>query len=345
MVGVVIRCAIAGLFLFPSASLIAAEPVKTVIIGSCIKQAQPMPLLRAMAEAKPDLTLLLGDNIYADTSDMSVMRTKYATLGANQDFQALRNAAPLLAVWDDHDYGVNDGGSDYPQREAAQQVFLDFWQVSEKSPRRERKGVYHAEVFGPPGQRVQVILLDARYHRSPLKTGERRVGGPYYPDDDPGKTMLGEEQWTWLEQQLSQPADLRLIGSGIQIIAEAAGQETWSNLPIERKRLFDLIRKTKANGVILLSGDRHWSELSVEKDLGPYPVYELTSSSINQKHPRGTPTDNRYRDLPTTWHEENYGKILIDWEGRQVELQIVTAQGQVPIKKTISFDELQTSRD
>jgi len=300
-----------------------------------------MPLLRQMAQAKPDLTLLLGDNIYADTADMDVMRAKYETLGANADFQALRNEAPMLAVWDDHDYGVNDGGADFPQRSAAQDVFLDFWRVPTDSPRRQRAGVYHAEIYGEPGQRVQVILLDTRYHRSSLKTGERRVGGPYNPDDDPTKTMLGEEQWAWLERQLKQPADLRLIGSGIQIIAEAAGQETWSNLPHERKRLFDLIQKTQANGVILLSGDRHWSELSVESDLGPYPIYDLTSSSINQKHPRGTPTQNRFRALPTTWHEENFGKISINWTDRQIEMQIVNAQGEVPIKKTLSLNDLQ----
>ncbi len=319
-----------------------SKPVTRVLFGSCIKQNLPTPIFQTMAREKADLVLFLGDNIYADTADMSVMRAKYQTLASNSEFATLLSSTPSLATWDDHDYGINDGGADYPMREAAQKEFMDFWNIPIDSSRRKRPGVYHAAVFGPPEKRLQVILLDTRYFRSDLKTGERRVGGPYIPDRDPDKTMLGETQWKWLERQLREPAQIRLLVTSVQCIAEAAGQETWSNLPKERQRLFELIRDTAAEGVVLLSGDRHWSELSVIADDVPYPLYELTSSSFNQVHARGTPTDNRHRLGEVTYHRENYGVVAIDWDPERpaMTLQIRDLDGDVKLQQRVLLDAL-----
>ncbi len=297
-------------------------PISRLLFGSCIKQDRPVPILTTMLAAEPQLLLFLGDNIYADTSDIDVMRAKYKQLAANEDFAALRSACPVLATWDDHDYGVNDGGADFARRDEAQQAYLDFWGEPADSPKRKRAGVYDAKIFGPEGKRLQVIMLDTRYFRSPLKTGEKRVGGPYVADEDPNKTMLGETQWKWLEQQLRTPAEVRVIGSSIQFVADAAGQETWSNLPQERQRLIDLIRETGAGGVIIVSGDRHWSEVSVTEEKTAYPLVDITSSSLNQTHPRGTPTENRFRSIPKTFHEANFGVLSIDWDASDPTLRI-----------------------
>ena len=273
----------------------SSMPIHRIVYGSCIKQNQPMPIFREMLKKKPDLALLIGDNIYGDSEDMSVIRSKYQMLRSNSDYARFEDSVPILATWDDHDYGQNDGGADFLQRHNSQKEFLSCWKVPRQSIRWQREGVYHSKIYGEAGHRLQVILLDTRFFRSPLRKGEtRRVAGPYVPDEDPAKTMLGDSQWKWLDEQLRVPAEVRLIVSSIQCIAEAAGQETWSNLPHERQRLFDLLRSTGANGVILLSGDRHWSELSVlEKELD-YPLYELTSSSLNQVSSRDT-SENRFR--------------------------------------------------
>src|SRR5437764_633783 len=86
--------------------------------------------------------------------------------------------------------------------------------IPELAPRRTRAGVYHALVLGPPGRRTQIILLDTRYFRSPLRPDG---GGGYLPQHDPGATMLGEVQWKWFAEQLRVPADLRLVVSSIQV--------------------------------------------------------------------------------------------------------------------------------
>lgn len=329
----------------PRGTAAKESPLSRILFGSCVKQDQPVPILQSIVEREPDLFLFLGDNIYADTTDLDLMRAKYAKLASDAGFAKLLRTCPLMATWDDHDYGVNDGGAEYPQRAGSQQVFVDFWGDPAASPRRQRPGVYDAKRFGPPGKRLQVILLDTRYFRGPLQTGARRVGGPYVPSDDPQVTMLGEPQWVWLEEQLRKPAEVRIIASGIQCISEAAGHETWANLPHERQRLFDLIAKSRANGVLILSGDRHWAELSVQKQAVPYPIYDLTSSSLNQIHPRGTPTNNRHRAAATTYHRENFGEIFIDWKADDpnLQLRILDIDGQVVLESAIRLSQLRAA--
>ena len=318
----------------------AEEPIDKVIFGSCIRQERPAPLLEVMAKQRVDVVVFLGDNIYGDTEDMEVLSAKYDQLHQLPGFSTLFETSTVLATWDDHDYGVNDGGASYPQREASEEIFLDFWNYPENAAERKRPGIYGSRIIGPLGKRVQFILLDTRYFRSPLKTGERRVGGPYYPDDDPDKTMLGKAQWKWLAEQLRKPAEIRILASSIQCLPSQAGQECWANLPRERERLLKLIEETKAHNLIILSGDRHWSEVS-RIETSSQPIYEFTSSSINQPHPRGTPTENENRFGDKTYHKQNYGLININWESQppEVDVQIRDLDDKVQIKTNVLIQQ------
>ena len=288
-----------------------------------------------------DLFILLGDNVYADTTNASVMAAKYRVRKESAFFQTLRKKAPVLATWDDHDFGWNDAGSNYVMKVESQKQFLDFVDEPADSPRRKREGIYDARMFGPAGQRVQVILLDTRYFRSTLAAGENNVepsGGKYVPHPDPNVTMLGEAQWRWLEEQLRAPAEIRIVASSIQFVSEFSGAEAWANMPREKQRMLELLKKTKASGVLFISGDRHWAELSRLDREGDYPLYDFTSSALTEKHKRGTPTPNRFRDGPT-FHDTNVGLITIGWvaEGPEVLLQLFDANGGVRIEKKIAF--------
>src|SRR5688572_12859758 len=239
-------------------------PLTRIAFGSCIN-TNTHPMLDRVLRTDFDLFILLGDKIYADTTNAIVMQRKYDALKRSPFFRGLRKKAPVLATWDDHDCGGNDAGAHYPTTPGSQRLFLDFVDETARSPRRRREGVYDARVFGSPGQRVQVILLDVRYFRSALSTGVNNVvpsGGKCVPSPNPSATMLGDAQWGWLEEQLRVPAELRIIATGIQFISEFSGGEAWANLPREKQRMLDLLAKTKANDVIFISGDRHWAELS-----------------------------------------------------------------------------------
>jgi alkaline phosphatase D len=329
-------------------------PVGRIALGSCAKQDRPMPIWSAVSGFKPDVLLLLGDNVYGDTEDMAVLRGKYDLLAADRGFGAIRNTVPIVAVWDDHDYGVNDGGCEYPMRKEAQQVFLDFFGIPADAAVRKREGIYRQVVVGPPGRRVQFICLDTRFHRSPLEAlpkAERVRGrGPYVPSDDPEATMLGAEQWTWLAKALRQPAELRIVLSSIQVASTEHGWEHWGNFPAERARFLKTLRESEATGVIIVSGDRHSAEISmipVGDDALAYPLFDVTASSLNQ--PKRVDDDdepNRHR-LGERFHGANFGSIEIDWEAATedglpaVTLAIRDVDGKVVREAKIPAGELE----
>lgn len=322
----------------------SSAPLREIVFGSCLKHSDH-PMLDRTLTLPMDLFIFTGDNIYADTLDMAVMRRKYDELKESRFFRGLRGKAPVLATWDDHDMGGNDAGRDYPKKVESQREFADWLDEPADSVRRSREGVYDARLYGPEGRRVQVILLDTRYFRSPLRRGKHEVvpsGGSYVPDPDPGAAMLGDAQWRWLEGELRKPAELRLIVSSIQFVAEFHGGESWANFPAEKRRMMDLLKSTRAGGVLFLSGDRHWSELS--RDDGPlgYPLYDLTCSAMTQKHPRGTPTPNRSRFVPETYHDVNVGRLAIDWDRTdpRLTLQVLDVEGKVRIAHAFPLSEL-----
>jgi alkaline phosphatase D len=274
--------------------------------------------------AKPDVFLFLGDNVYASDPARRDVRAQYRKLAGVPGFQRLRETVPLLAVWDDHDFGVNDGGAEHEGKVDSQQAFCDFWDVPQTDPRRSRPGIYHAITVGPNGKRVQFLMLDTRFFRSPLKTkpaGDDRPGR-YVPDDDPAKTMLGEDQWKWLEERLKEPAKVRIVMSSIQVVAEDHLWEKWANLPLERSRLFSLIRDTGATGVIFVSGDRHLAEISMMPDALGYPAYDLTASALNLSSQSWRPHEpNRWR-VASMNYANNFGLIQIDWTRSDPEIRL-----------------------
>lgn len=321
--------------------------LQRIMFGNCWKPQNPQTIWKPLLAAEPQLFLFLGDNVYADTQDMEVLRAKYQELASEPGFQQLRRTCPILATWDDHDYALNDAGGDYPKKRESQSVFLDFFGVPQDSPRRRQDGVYSSEIIGPPGRRVQIVMLDTRYFRSPLRrensTDETGEGRPwryqYVPSDDPRTTMLGPAQWTWLEEQLRQPAELRLVVSSIPVLADEHGWERWGTFPHERKRLLELIQHTP--GVVLLSGDFHTGEISRLENPPPgYPVVEVCAGSLNVPVPWRS-VRNRYR-VGTVHFGVAFGAVTIDWLAADpiVRCQVRNEQGEVVLQQRVRLSEL-----
>ena len=137
----------------------------------------------------------------------------------------------MMGMPDDHDYGLNDCHGANPHKSLAKALFLDRFGVAPNDPRRRRGGLYTSRAFGPPGRRTQIVTLDTRWFRSPfLPTDCRGCPGkeryvPYNLSVSAAHTMLGEEQWRWLGNLLREPADLRLLASSIQVVADGHGWE------------------------------------------------------------------------------------------------------------------------
>ena len=318
--------------------------ISRIAFGSCGSQNKPQPILKQVIERKPDLFCYLGDNIYGDSRTLAVLRAKYMKLAEKPEFQALRAAMPLIATWDDHDYGENDSGKEYVLREESKELFLEFFREPEGSARRKRAGIYTSYVFAGEKRRVQIIVLDTRSFRDPLARNpllgrEKGWKNDYHPDSNPEKTLLGKDQWEWLETEFKQPADVRIIASSIQVAHEYNGYESWTNLPAEQAKMLELLRRTKANGVVFISGDVHWGELSILKAEGLYPLLDVTSSGLTETWPTIEPNRNRFGE---SVRENNFGLIEIDWKPADpvLSLQLIDVKGTVRVKKEVKVSEL-----
>jgi alkaline phosphatase D len=318
-----------------------------IAFGSCLQQALPMPIADAILAARPQVLLMMGDNVYGDVKDekMFHLRRAYYILSQKPEWRKLRAAIPMMQTWDDHDYGDNDAGADFKHKAAAQRLFADFWDLPQSARARSGEGVYESAIVGPKGQRVQIVMLDARTWRGALvKTDARNAPGKerYLPNPDPAQTMLGAAQWKWLERELKKPAELRVIVSSLQVVAEGHGWEAWRLLPAEREKLYRLIAKTKAKGVVFLSGDRHTAALyKLPEGIVSYPLYDFTSSSLNLAF-----LDSKFADLPSperltdAYRPENFGMLNVDWAGRSLTVEIKDKTGQTVQTQSVPFAEI-----
>jgi alkaline phosphatase D len=328
-----------------------------IAFGSCADQNKQQPIWDAVLAADPELFIFLGDNIYGDTRDPAVLRAKYAQLAAQPGFRRLCQRTPVLAVWDDHDFGEDDAGGDFPMKEISRQIFCDFWNERADSPRRSRDGIYDAVVFAAGGRRLQVIIPDTRFNRTPLR--RRQMGdmpystwaklfendpsgvpGRYERNPDLAASLLGQAQWHWLEQQLAQPADVRVLASSVQVVADFPGWEGWSTFAADQQRLLQAIRRHRANGLFCISGDMHYAEVSRMNLNTPYPLWDFTSSGLTEVW--ATPTPNALR-VGSVLSEPNFGLLTLDWQaagGPTVRFEARDQQGRGRIEQNLRISGL-----
>ncbi|MFT6179480.1 MAG: alkaline phosphatase D [Akkermansiaceae bacterium] len=323
--------------------LLAEEPITRLACGSCYKPERDNGIWKVIAAEKPQVFLFMGDNIYGDTTDEKVMAEKYRRLNVQPDYAAFAKSVPILPTWDDHDYGLNDAGREFPFKETSAKLFFAAFKFPADHEARKTPGIYHSKIMGPEGKRLQIIMLDTRYFRSELvkvKQGKRKV---YVPQFGEKATMLGKAQWKWLAAELKKPAELRLIVSSIQVLATHHRFEKWVNMPDEKKRLIKLLKDSNSGPTILLSGDRHLAEVckmgTAESGL-PFDLYEMTSSGMTHA---GAPDDPSPLRIPGTYSRAtNYGLIEIDWQQKTpaVTLTLKSAEGG-PVESTtqVSFTQ------
>lgn len=291
-----------------------------IAFGSCNRQDLPQPLWESIIENNPDVFIWGGDNVYADTEDMKQLENDYKIQRANTGYQKLLASTEVLATWDDHDYGQNDGGTNWEFKKESQQKFLDFLDVPVNDPRREREGVYHSKLYTTPEGSVKVIVLDTRYFRSDLTMSE--IPGKRYEPNLEG-TILGEAQWAWLEKELKDSrANFNILVSSIQILSAEHGFETWGNFPLEVEKLEGVIQSSGAQNVVILTGDRHISEFSRKKVEGlKYELVDFTSSGLTHTYSGFTGEPNQFRTGEVV-SDLSFGLLFIDFSNKSIRMQM-----------------------
>lgn len=319
-----------------------ARPIDTltaptvIAFGSCNKLNKPQNMWDAVNANNPNLWVWLGDIIYADTTDMKALAKMYKSLKNVPGYKKMREKTQIVGIYDDHDYGANDAGKSFPKKKQSKKCLMDFLDVPLKSALRKQEGAYTSYTFGKAPQTIKVIILDTRYFRDSLVVDpakDRR----YYPNTT--GDMLGEEQWQWLERELkNSKANLNLLCTSIQVLADEHGHEKWGNFPNCRKRLLNLIVKTQPKNLMILSGDRHMAEISKMDLQGlPYPLYDFTSSGMT--HIRSGNTEANKLRVGDMIVKMNFGILKIQWNKEKpvVTMQVRGLQNEMFQEITVKY--------
>ncbi len=283
----------------------AGETV-SIAFGSCarVQQKPIQPVWNAVDDKNPDLFLWLGDNIYADSIDPAIMAEVYRHQRNVPSFRPVMQSIPQLAIWDDHDYGLNDHDRRNPAKDQALRVFKNYW-ANPSYGIDEADGVFFNYCYG----RLEIFMLDDRFYRDPIET-----------PNGPEKTMLGVEQKAWLKKKLlASTASFKILAIG-NVWTDEKGEpsESWASFKDEREELFEFIKDNDISGIILLSGDNHVAELNCipRSEDGSYDLYEFSGSPLAQD-----PSQSWLNYRPTLrmrqvyFRSSNFGLMEFDFRG------------------------------
>jgi alkaline phosphatase D len=315
-----------------------SQAPQRIVFGSCYDQDLDASIWTEITKTNPDLVIMMGDNIYSSKAHKRPFFDQYRKMEKIESYRSLRQSVPFLATWDDHDYGVSDGGADNPDKVESKKAFSFHYPYIKDSTLLDQPGLYHSKMFGgvkqgksrrsPVNKSLHVIVLDTRWNKSPWKQQESVDGSKLIlPSADKKSTLLGEAQWDWLEEQLKESSDIKILVSSMQVLADSHGFERWGQFPHERERLLSLINRIKPKNLILLSGDRHFASIS-KVDLPAYgALYEFTSSPLNT--PKGNIIENKSVYQFPIYVIENFGLLDIDLNNQKALIEIRNSKNEV----------------
>ena len=300
--------------------------------GSCIDQNYSQPIWASINDKNVDTFIFLGDNVYGDHPSGKLDKLKKSYLSQSHKLPKWLKNKKVVSIWDDHDYGINDGGGDFKNKRESQKIFLDFWDIPDSDIRHSRDGLYFNELINIDGFKINLVVLDTRFFRSKLSSNK----SPYTPTNNLDTTILGDVQWSWFEEVLEQESDLILVLSSIQVLATEHVFEKWDLFPHERSRIINLLDSTQTKSLII-SGDRHKGGLYKKESL-----VELTSSSLNKpitaarisKTLKYIPKSIKVQLIETDkllttdiYNYENFGLIKINTQSKEVEVSLNDING------------------
>jgi alkaline phosphatase D len=310
-------------------------PAFTVAMGSCAYINEPaydrpgrpygndMGIFDRIADRKPDLMLWLGDNVYLrepDWGSRSGYLHRYTHTRSTPALQRLLRSTAHYAIWDDHDFGPNDADGSFVNSALAREVFDLFW----PNPTCGVPGVPGTTTAFTHGD-VDFFLLDDRTFRRP---GHLRTLTPQ---------LLGKDQLDWLIQALRySDAAFKVVAMGGQVLNTAGVYENYASIPDERAELLRRIEAEGIRGVVFVSGDRHFTELSTLELKDGSRIHDLTCSPLTSGT-YGPKETNDLRVPGTLVEQHNFAELYFNGPkgARVMTMRVLNAQGEMLWERNI----------
>jgi alkaline phosphatase D len=329
-----------------------AEPLNfSFLAGSCTYLNDPVLdvagtpygqdpyIFRTMASMQTDFMLWLGDNLYLRPSDYGSsagIQYRYSLQRKAPELSELFASRPNYAIWDDHDFGPDNSDRSFELKKSSQDIFRAYWGNKTYGSEYDH-GIYSSFSWSD----CDFFLMDDRSNRAPNAMIDSVAGKPNCE-----KSFFGEIQLSWLKDKLlNSSATFKFVAVGNQVLNPVAEKEHLRDYPCEFYDLMAFILSYKINGVVFLSGDRHFSEVIAWQPKGGYKMYDFTCSPLTSRsHPVGTKElKNPYRVPETLVSTNNFCRFDVTGprNDRSLKMVSIDKSGVVVSSFMLSAKDLQ----
>jgi alkaline phosphatase D len=260
-------------------------------------------IFESMAKEKVAFMFWMGDNWYTRDVDYYDEWGLWNRASHDRSVPVIQNflrSTSHYAMWDDHDYGPNDIGTNYILKKTSRDVFTNYWLNTSYGMNGE--GIYSMISYAD----VDIFMMDDRWWRSADEMKDSIAGKP-----NPDKKMWGQQQMEWLKNSLlHSKAPFKIIANGSQVLNPVSPFDKLLDCPAEYEELMSFLQENKIPGVMFMSGDRHHTEVIKVNRQAAYPLYDVTVSPLTAgTHKFGAAeANNPYRVFGLD-EKQNYGKF------------------------------------
>jgi len=329
-----------------------APPEFSFLTGSCSYFNEPVydrpgkpygqdsSIFEPMAKEKAAFMLWLGDAWYTREVDYYSDWGLWYRASHDRALPILQNfwkAFSHYAIWDDHDFGPNDIGSNYILKETSREIWKKYW--CNPSYGENGQGIYSMLSWGD----ADVFLTDDRWWRSADEIKDSVGGKP-----NRNKRMLGKQQMDWLKNSLLYSnATFKIIALGDQVLNSVSPYDKLRDFPVEYDELMKFLLEYKINGVVFLTGDRHHSEIIKMERPGTYSLFDVTVSPLTSgTHKFGGPEKENPSRILGIDEKQNYAKFSFmgPKNERKLVVEFFGVRGEKLADWSITEKELKTPK-
>jgi len=268
--------------------------------GCCNHSDASQSFWSKILKKNPNVWVWLGGAVEVTVPDLTVFQMNYKWQLEDPDYKTFRSQVKITGTWGESDYGSEDG-TDFVLKNQSRSLFWDFMEIPAADALRAQSGVYRSETWTVVGNKVKLVMLDEQSFRP----SANKTHTIYDSTDD---DLLGAAQWAWLEKEIADAHDAKvlLVASGMKAL-DAHSYEKWKDFPKSRERLMKILESSSAKVKIVLSGNRalgEFGKINFNPDHPENVLYSLTSSALTQSF-SGAALDGSRNLLPQT----NYGVL------------------------------------
>lgn len=191
-------------------------------------------------------------------------RQRHASYKEDIDLRQLHQQFAFIATWDDHEtandswaggaQNHNDGEGDWFDRKAVGIQAYFEWMPIRLPDAMDEERIYRKLSYG---NLADIFVLDTR-----LEGREEQDGTT---NNDPNRTILGQTQFNWLTNGMSNStAQWKIVAQQVMMAPLGIGgfgvnEDQWDGYPAERQALYDHVLNNNIDNMVVITGDIHTS--------------------------------------------------------------------------------------